>query len=102
MDFGSLRIVTAWRLTKGGASCQAIVMDAPEGFRLVVIEDQRIVAWERFTRAFDLRHSIRTALKTRSQAGWVRIAQHARLPVSAPSKARAERRAGLLAISEVP
>lgn len=71
MNFGSLQIVTAWRLTKAGVVCQGIVMDGPEGVRLVVIEDQQIVEWRRFGRIFDLRQHVTTAFRARSRAGWV-------------------------------
>ena len=71
MNFGSLQIVTAWRLTKAGVMCQGIVMNAPEGVRLVVIEDQRIVEWECFRRIVDLRRRLRLGLTVRRRAGWV-------------------------------
>jgi hypothetical protein len=74
MNFGSLQIVTAWRLTKADVMCQGIVMDAPEGVRLVVIEDQRIVEWECFRRIFDLRRRLRLLLNGRRRAGWVPMA----------------------------
>lgn len=71
MNFGPLQIVTAWRLTKAGVMCQGIVMDGPEGVRLVVIEGQQIVEWTRFGRVFDLRQHVRKAFKARNRDGWV-------------------------------
>ena len=71
MDFGSLQMVTAWRLTRAGVHCQAIVMDGPAGVRLVVIEDQRIVQWERFDRIYELRAFVTRAFKDRRDTGWV-------------------------------
>ena len=78
MDFGSLQIVTAWRLEKAGVLCQGIVMDAPEGVRLVVIEDQQIVQWERFRQIPDLRAYVTTAFKARTRAGWVKAGEGGR------------------------
>jgi len=71
MDFGSLQIATAWRLTRAGVLCQAIVMDGPHGGRLVVIEDQRIVEWTRFGGMAELRQYANAALKARKRAGWI-------------------------------
>jgi hypothetical protein len=70
MDFGSLQIVTAWRLTRDGAMCQAIVTNGQEGFRLIVIEDQQIVSWESLRTIQDLRRQVAAALKARCQDGW--------------------------------
>ena len=71
MDFGSLQSVIAWRLTRAAAICEGIVVHGPEGFRLVVTEDQQIVEWTRFTSVFALREHVRAGLKKRLQAGWV-------------------------------
>ena len=71
MNFGSLQIVTAWRLAKDGVVCQAIVMDGTDGVRLVVIENQQIVEWIRFGRIFELRQYVSTAFKARQRAGWL-------------------------------
>ena len=71
MNFGSLQIVTAWRLTRAGVVCQGIVMHGTEGVRLVVIEDQEIVDWVQFRRIVDLRRHLATTLKARRDAGWV-------------------------------
>jgi len=71
MNFGSLQMVTAWRLTRAGVHCQAIVMDGTAGVRLVVIEDQQIVQWERFNRIHELRTFVTKAFKDRRDSGWV-------------------------------
>ena len=70
MDFGSLQSVTAWRMTRTAVTCQGIVVHGPEAFRLVVIENQRIVEWTRFTSVFALRAHVRAAFKKRLHAGW--------------------------------
>lgn len=64
MNFGSLQMVTAWRLTRAGVHCNAIVIDGSGGVRLVVIEDQQIVQWERFSRIHELRTFVMSVLKT--------------------------------------
>lgn len=74
MNFGALQIVTAWRLTRGGAMCQAIVMHGEEGFRLVVIEDQQIVGWECLRSIHALRRQVTSTLKARCEAGWEAVA----------------------------
>ena len=107
MNFGSLQIVTAWRLTRAGVMCQGIVMDGPEGVRLVVIEDQQIVEWTRFGRIFDLRGHVRAAFKARRRAGWVpcaRATDCGQLTIDTGMPSRSRRRAtlphGLLTIAE--
>ena len=70
MNFGSLQIVTAWRLTRGAAACQALVIDGQEGFRFVVIEDQQIVSWERVATIQDLRKRVADTLNRRRVSGW--------------------------------
>ena len=70
MDFGSLQTVTAWRLTRAAVMCQVIVVLGPEGFRVVVIEDQQIVEWTRCQNVFALREHVRAAFRTRLRAGW--------------------------------
>jgi hypothetical protein len=107
MNFGSLQIVTAWRLTRSGVLCQAIVMDGPEGVRLVVIEDQQIVEWIRFDRIFELRRHVSAAFKVRTQAGWapLRAAEGTVPPTAREGRASRPRRTaglrhGLLTIAE--
>ena len=71
MDFGSLQTVTAWRLTRAATVCEGVVVHERDGFRLIVIEDQQIVEWTRFTSVFELREHVRAAFKKRVKAGWV-------------------------------
>jgi len=93
MNFGALQIVTAWRLTRNGAMCQAIVMDGEEGFRLVVVEDQQIVAWECVRSVHELRRKVTATRKARCEEGWSpavpadRVAQRGR-PNSIQATAR--------------
>ena len=75
-------MVTAWRLTRDNVGCQAIVMDGPAGVRLVVIEDQQIVQWERFSRIHQLRTYVTKALTDRRNAGWVPCTEPASTPTS--------------------
>jgi hypothetical protein len=71
MDFGSLQTVSAWRLTRAGSHCEGLVVHGPEGFRLVVIEDQQIVEWTRLTSVVQFRAHVRAALRKRQRVGWV-------------------------------
>jgi hypothetical protein len=71
MDFGSLQTVTAWRLCRTDATrCQGIVVYGPGGFRLVVIENQRIVEWTRVETASALRKHVVSTFKKLLRAGW--------------------------------
>jgi hypothetical protein len=106
MHFGSLQTVTAWRLTRFGTSmCQGIIVYGPFGFRLVVIEDQKIVEWTRLATASELRQHLRITLKRLRGAGWrvhaasltAADAGNVRL---APAGRRARERHGLLRIVE--
>jgi hypothetical protein len=95
MDFGSLRSVTAWRLTRSGVSCEGIVVQGPEAFRLVIVEGQRIVEWTKFATASAVRQQVRIALQRRRKAGWI----DASGPVASTRPSRRRHR-GLLRISE--
>jgi hypothetical protein len=64
--------------------CQAIVMDGPQGGRLVVIEDQRIVDWKRFRMTSELRQYAGETLKARKRAGWVPSALEFDTDLAAP------------------
>ena len=97
MDFGSLRSVVAWRLSKSGVSCEGIVVHSPEAFRLVVVEDRQIVEWTKFASVGALRQQLRTARKTRLRAGWLDLARPARH--RQPGRSSYQRR-GLLWIAE--
>ena len=97
MDFGSLRSVVAWRLARFGVSCEGIVVHSPEGFRLVVVEDQQIVEWTKFTSVGALRRQLRTARTTRLRAGWQDLARPAR---HSPPRRSSSQCRGLLQIAE--
>ena len=108
MDFGSLQTVTAWRLTRAAVMCQGIVVLGPEGFRVVVIEDQQIVEWTRCQNVFALREHVRTTFKKRLRAGWAvrtsridadSLAQE-RTTVTRQRTRRAPGQPGLLRIAE--
>jgi hypothetical protein len=71
MNFGSHHVATLWRLTKAGVTSQGVVMDSPYGPRLIVIEEDRIVYWERFRLAADLRAHASAMLRARRRAGWL-------------------------------
>ena len=108
MDFGSLQTVIAWRLTRAAVMCEGIVVHGPEGFRLVVTEDQQIVEWTRFTSVFAFREHVRAALKKRLLGGWaVRTGWldsahlgEQRTTVTRHRTGRAHSRHGLLRIAE--
>lgn len=70
MDFGSNQVATLWRLTKAGVMSRGVVMDSPYGPRLIIIEADRIVYWERFRLASHLRSHASAMLKARRRAGW--------------------------------
>jgi hypothetical protein len=71
MDFGSLQTVTAWRLCRTDATrCQGIVVYGPGGYRLVVIENQRIVEWTRVDSPSALRRHVVDTFKKLRRAGW--------------------------------
>ena len=97
MDFGSLRSVVAWRLARSGVSCEGIVVQSAEAFRLVVVEDQRIVEWTKFGSAGALRQHLRSARKSRLRAGWHDLAR----PTldGPPSRSSCQSR-GLLRVAE--
>ena len=106
MHFGSLHTVTAWRLTRFGTSmCQGIIVHGPCGFRLVVIEDQKIVEWTRLETASALRQHVRITLKRLRGAGWhvhaaSLIAADPGYVRPAPAVRRSRERHGLLRIAE--
>ncbi len=77
MNFGALHIATLWRLAKDDVVRQAIVIDGEHGPRLVIVETDRIVQWERFPTAGPLR---KRAVQLRTEyrkKGWT--------PVDAPT-----------------
>ena len=106
MHFGSLPTVTVWRLTRFGTSmCQGIIVHGPCGFRLVVIEDQKIVEWTRLATASALKQHVRMTLKRLRGAGWhvhaaSLIAADPGYVRPAPAVRRSRERHGLLRIAE--
>jgi hypothetical protein len=76
VNFGGLQIATLWRLSKDGIERRAAVLDSPRGPRLVIVESDRIIQWETFRLARQLRSravQIRRALR---KAGWMAARQH--------------------------
>jgi hypothetical protein len=70
MNFGSLQIATLWRLSKGGVERRAEVLDSSKGPRLVIVESNRIVQWETFTLARQLRHRAVEIRRELCKLGW--------------------------------
>jgi hypothetical protein len=71
MNFGSLQIATLWRLSKGGVERRAEVLDSSKGPRLVIVESNRIVRWETFTLARQLRHRAVEIRRELCKLGWI-------------------------------
>ncbi|MCA1563766.1 MAG: hypothetical protein LC804_27145 [Acidobacteria bacterium] len=71
MDFGRLQIATLWRLSKDGVERHAAVLDSPKGPRLVIVEPHRIVQWETFTLARQLRHRAAQIRRDLRHRGWM-------------------------------
>ena len=57
-------------MTKENVASRAIVMDDANGMRLVVIEAERIVQWERFRMASQLRIRAGALQTERKRNGW--------------------------------
>ena len=70
MNFGRLQIATLWRLSKSDVPCNALVVDGERALRLIVVEGGRIVQWERFPTAANLRRRAVAILKQRRRNGW--------------------------------
>ena len=73
MNFGALQIATLWRLAKDGVVRQAVVVDSPQGPRLVIVEADQIVQWERFVMAGDLRKRAVELRKQHKKTGWIPV-----------------------------
>jgi uncharacterized protein YjaG (DUF416 family) len=71
MNFGSLQIATLWRLTKDGVVRRAVVVDGARGPRLVIVEADKIVQWERFAMTAELRKRAVELRKELKKGGWV-------------------------------
>ena len=67
---GTAQIAVLWRLTKADVASRAIVMDDTNGMRLVVVESERIVQWERFQLASQLRTRAGALKNERRRNGW--------------------------------
>jgi hypothetical protein len=67
---GSAQVAVLWRLTKADVAARAIVMDDTNGMRLVVVEAERIVQWERFQLASELRMRAGAIKNQRRRNGW--------------------------------
>jgi hypothetical protein len=67
---GAAQVAVLWRLTKSDVASRAIVMDDANGMRLVIVEDERIVQWERFTMASQLRIRAGALQHERRRNGW--------------------------------
>jgi hypothetical protein len=67
---GTSQVAVLWRLTKADVASRAIVMDDTNGMRLVVVEAERIVQWERFQLASQLRLRAGALKKQRRRDGW--------------------------------
>jgi hypothetical protein len=70
MNFGALQIATLWRLAKDGVIRQAVVVDGTQGPRLVIVEADQIVQWERFVMAGPLRKRAVELQKEHKKKGW--------------------------------
>ena len=83
MNFGALQIAILWRLGKDGVVRQAVVVESAQGPRLVIVEaDERepdnpetdkIVQWERFLMAGELRKRAVELRKQHSKSGWMPV-----------------------------
>jgi hypothetical protein len=67
---GAAQVAVLWRLTKANVSSRAIVMDDANGMRLVVVEAERIVEWERFQLPSQLRARAGAIQSERRRHGW--------------------------------
>ena len=67
---GAAQIAVLWRLAKADIRARAIVMDDANGLRLVVVEGERIVQWERFRVASQLRTRAGAIQTQRRREGW--------------------------------
>ena len=67
---GAAQVAVLWRLMKADVVSRAIVMDDANGMRLVVVEAERIVQWERFHLPSELRARASAIQTERRRHGW--------------------------------
>jgi hypothetical protein len=67
---GAAQVAVLWRLMKADVASRAIVMDDANGMRLVVVEAERIVQWERFLLPSELRARASAIQTERRRHGW--------------------------------
>jgi hypothetical protein len=67
---GAAQVAVLWRLMKADVASRAIVMDDANGMRLVVVEAERIVQWERFHLPSELRARASAIQSARRRDGW--------------------------------
>jgi hypothetical protein len=67
---GAAQMAVLWRLMKADVASRAIVMDDANGMRLVVVEAERIVQWERFLLPSELRARASAMQIERRRHGW--------------------------------
>jgi hypothetical protein len=67
---GAAQVAVLWRLMKADVASRAIVMDDANGMRLVVVEAERIVQWERFAFPSELRARASAIQTDRRRRGW--------------------------------
>jgi hypothetical protein len=67
---GAAQVAVLWRLLKADVASRAIVMDDANGMRLVVVEAERIVQWERFHLPSELRARASAIQSQRRRHGW--------------------------------
>jgi hypothetical protein len=67
---GAAQVAVLWRLMKADVASRAIVMDDANGMRLVVVEAERIVQWERFHLPSELRARASAIQTQRRRHGW--------------------------------
>ncbi len=67
---GAAQVAVLWRLMKADVASRAIVMDDANGMRLVVVEAELIVQWERFHLPSELRARASAIQTERRRHGW--------------------------------
>ena len=70
INFGALQIAVLWRMEKAGVVREAVVVDSPQGPRLVIVEADQIVRWERFVLTGELRKRAVELREDLRKTGW--------------------------------